>query len=81
MSDKGERVVDYVTDTPYPNYTHYRANIYTVNRNVAGLNALIGSDAEEAIKLPGKHAFYHRPPLIPTHIKDFQRKNTQEMQD
>lgn len=37
-----ETVVDYIDDLPYPNHTHYKTNIYTVDRNVYALNVKFG---------------------------------------
>ena len=37
-----ETVVDYIDNNPFPNSTHYKQNIYTVDRNVYGLNIKFG---------------------------------------
>lgn len=41
-TDRAETVVDYIDDIPYPNHTHYKANVYTVDRNAYALNIKFG---------------------------------------
>lgn len=41
-TDRQETVVDYIDNNPFPNSTHYKQNIYTVERNVYGLNLKFG---------------------------------------
>lgn len=41
-SDRQETVVDYIDNNPFPNSTHYKQNIYTVDRNVYGINIKLG---------------------------------------
>ncbi|MEO0075894.1 MAG: hypothetical protein ABIK31_07345 [candidate division WOR-3 bacterium] len=41
-TDRQETVVAYIDNNPFPNSSHYKQNIYTVNRNVIGLNILFG---------------------------------------
>lgn len=42
QTKRQETVVDYIDDVPYPSHTHYKDNIYTVDRNVYALNIKIG---------------------------------------
>ncbi len=41
-TDRQETVVDYIDNNPFPNSRHYKQNIYTVDRNVYGLNIKFG---------------------------------------
>ena len=41
-TDRQETVLDYISNTPFPNFEHRKQNIYTVNRNVVGLNMVFG---------------------------------------
>ncbi|MCZ2129846.1 MAG: hypothetical protein LC109_06215 [Bacteroidia bacterium] len=41
-TDRRETVVDYIDNNPFPNSEHYKKNIYTVDRNVFGLNIKFG---------------------------------------
>jgi hypothetical protein len=41
-TDREETVIDYIDNNPFPNTAHYRQNIYTVDRNVYGLNLKFG---------------------------------------
>jgi len=41
-TDRQETVVDYIDNNPFPNSTHYKQNIYLVDRNVYGLNIKFG---------------------------------------
>lgn len=39
---RGETVLDYIDNNPFPNSQHYKQNIYNVNRKVIALNWKIG---------------------------------------
>lgn len=41
-TDRQETVVDFIDNNPVPNSTHYKQNVYTVNRNVYGLGMKFG---------------------------------------
>jgi len=41
-TNRQETVVDYIDNNPYPNATHYKKNIYTVDRTVYRINLKIG---------------------------------------
>jgi hypothetical protein len=42
QTKRQETIVDYIDDVPYANHTHYKANVYKVDRNVYALNIKIG---------------------------------------
>lgn len=42
VTEREETAVDFVDSNPFPNTTHYKKNIYQVNRSAIRLNCLIG---------------------------------------
>jgi hypothetical protein len=45
LTERDETVVDYISDTPYPNSVHYRVNNFTVERNIIGIHIKFGYKA------------------------------------